>query len=53
MKDVVELRVVRRRFGIASALRICKGPSKRATSSPAKNLTPGVESTASVRVLRA
>ncbi len=53
MKDVVTLRVVRRRFGIASAPGIRKGPSKRAASSPAKNLTLGVESTASVRVLRA
>jgi len=51
-KDVATPRVVRRRFGIASAQHICKDPSKLAASSPAKNLTSGAESKASVRVLR-
>jgi len=42
MKDVVTLRMVRRRFWIASAPGTCKDPSKRAASSPAKSLTSGV-----------
>ncbi len=53
MGEVVTLRVVRRRFGIAPALRIRKGPSKGAAAAPAKNRTSGVESAASVRVVTA
>ena len=52
-EDVVTLRVVHRRFGIASALRIRKDPRKGAVEAPAKKLIAGVESTASVQVLKA
>jgi hypothetical protein len=47
------VRVVRCRSEIASARCIRKGPSKDAVGPPAKKLTAGVESTASVRVLKA
>jgi len=47
------LLVGRRRFEIASMLRIRKGRSKDAAEPPAKKLTAGVESAASVRVLKA
>lgn len=53
MEDAVTLRAVRRGFGIASALRICKGPSKGATAASARKLTSGVESAAYVQMLRA
>src|ERR1700694_1773380 len=52
-RTFVTLLVVRRRSEIASARCIRKGPSKDAVEPPAKKLTAGVESTASVRVLKA
>jgi hypothetical protein len=52
-RTFVTLLVVRRRSEIASARCIRKGPSKDAVESPAKKLTAGVESAASVRVLKA
>jgi hypothetical protein len=52
-RTFVTLLVVRRRSEIVSARCIRKGPSKDAVESPAKKLTAGVESAASVRVLKA
>jgi len=38
---------------VASTLRVRKGPSKDAPEQPARKLAAGVESTASVRVMKA
>ena len=51
-RTFVTLLVVRRRSEIASARCIRKGPRKDAVEPPAKKLTAGVESGASVRVLK-